>query len=58
MRIKSTNRAKIGKPITITFGVRQTKLISDQANKQNKTPRDFIVESSLEAAQLLLKASK
>lgn len=53
-----SNRAKVGKPIKITYGVRQRKLISDQVNKENKTPHDFILSAGLEAADEILNAPK
>jgi len=55
---KKSNRAKVGKLIKITFGVRQRQLISDQANRENKTPHDFIVTAGVKAADNLKNAPK
>ncbi|MGS0629139.1 MULTISPECIES: hypothetical protein [Photorhabdus] len=53
---KKSNRAKVGKPISMTFGVNQRRLISDKVNEKNITPKDFIINSGIEAAKTLLEA--
>ncbi|EOD4738086.1 hypothetical protein [Vibrio vulnificus] len=56
MSKKKSSRAKLGKPIKLTFGVRQVEDVSDKANELNLTPRDFITKSGLDAADKLLNA--
>ncbi|USD53600.1 MULTISPECIES: hypothetical protein [Vibrio] len=56
MSKKSSSRAKLGKPIKVTFGVKQVEEVSNKANSLNLTPRDFVTKSGLDAADKLLDA--
>lgn len=54
MSKKPSSRAKLGKPIKVTFGVKQVEEVSNKANELNLTPRDFVTKTGLDAADKLL----
>ena len=44
------------KTYLITFGVRQAIIVNETANKEDKTPRGFIIDSAIEACELRIAA--
>lgn len=51
MAHKNPPRAVAGKPYRITYGVRQRDILDEAANKLNVTPRQFMIDATLEACE-------
>ncbi|AHG43475.1 hypothetical protein N018_01255 [Pseudomonas syringae CC1557] len=51
MSRKSPPPAVAGKPILVTFGVNQTDKVNKAANMLNKSPRQFMLDSTMEACE-------
>ncbi|CEL32111.1 Uncharacterised protein [Pseudomonas fluorescens] len=58
MSRKSAPPAIAGKPILVTFGVNQTDKVNKAANMLNKSPRQFILDSTMEACESAGKVPK
>ncbi|WP_431701198.1 hypothetical protein [Pseudomonas sp. BR20] len=58
MSRKSAPPAIAGKPILVTFGVNQTSKVNKAANMLNKSPCQFILDSTMEACESARKVPK
>ncbi|MHC8378395.1 hypothetical protein ACYZT3_21045 [Pseudomonas sp. MDT1-16] len=51
MSRKSPPPAIAGKPYLVTFGVKQTDKVNKAANIQNQSPRQFILDATMETCE-------